>query len=750
MDFTIEFPCQGPKDRSRDDGLWQIWKIHNKYNAPPTAKNANAIVWEIQYWEDYPELGTNNKWYIRNEVMTNNYKDQLNEWNRLHATAWDEYYGGKNTWVTPERVTTPKRDFEDTPRKPRQSSLKKVRVGPHQKDVSKDYELMPPPARPGFGTKKSSTNRVDQPRPPKLSASHSKYGSTAKFGLPRSRPVARSVPPFITSPVSSVNDISPISSTDTPVPLTSVFEAMDIDGSEPANTPPSDPMDEDVEPRQARRQSPENSEDSVSEDEDVEMISVRRRKRIENLYDFDTGSEDDSEDEETDSEAEFVYGSQFSKLMNNVAAESQIDLEQFDGENAPDNSDDQQLDADAIEIAPEAPNKGPGGIHDLYARRLADAYSNGIYALVEAALSLEGLPCDNWVRNRKRSPDVNRFLLGLVFMTAGIDPDILKSLICGNIPKAEVNDPVLRQKFRMLKGPDKTRKRPFIYIHYLTDTRGNSPTPNQVVEILQAAQLYIQGLGNHKDLESRKLARSIDEAMPTDQVLNQGARRYVSGNSQRNTVEQWIRNTKKRMEFEIRRGKGDEALSHPISEVGYAGDLSRLDQHAKHQSSNYIMNLVESICRVKFSAKFKNRQYVIFNIKEACDAMFGEIMCTRYAQAYTSHGGGFSHYAAGRSIQSASKVPEEYYKGVQEELRNDEAFITRIQQEVEVIGRRNDVYERMFTSAEDQDGVLQRLNDSVREMTEEYQVYNEQGNRRDESSHEFLALEESLAALMEL
>jgi hypothetical protein len=213
MSFTVDFECQGPKDPSAN-GLWQIWKIHNKWHGHPDASTANAIVWEIQYWEDYPELGTNKKYYIGNKEMMLKYKDQLNEWKRLHAEDWTEYYGGKNPWTSrsasadlPEPVSvefqrvplgiqpaspelqpsTPKRDFEDTPRKPRYSSDRKKRLsdvvedditddsqaedpfsGPQRQTntsiARRDYKLMPPPARPAFVRQRSAASRFGLPR----------------------------------------------------------------------------------------------------------------------------------------------------------------------------------------------------------------------------------------------------------------------------------------------------------------------------------------------------------------------------------------------------------------------------------------------------------------------------------------------------------------------------------------------------------------------------------------------------------
>ena len=121
-------------------------------------------------------------------------------------------------------------------------------------------------------------------------------------------------------------------------------------------------------------------------------------------------------------------------------------------------------------------------------------------------------------------------------------------------------------------------------------------------------------------------------------------------------------------------------LQRPLSEVGWARNLQeRLDQHTKHQSSNYLMNMTESICRVKYK-DYGIRQYGIFRIFETEHAMLGEILCSRIAQAYTSHGGGFSHHSAGISTPGAYKLGEDVYRNYRIETYDDPEWQQNMQE----------------------------------------------------------------------
>ncbi len=61
--------------------------------------------------------------------------------------------------------------------------------------------------------------------------------------------------------------------------------------------------------------------------------------------------------------------------------------------------------------------------------------------------------------------------------------------------------------------------------------------------------------------------------------------------------------------------------------------------------------------------------------------MIGEIICTCIAQAYISHGGGFSHCAAGISHRGANEMLEDDYRVLQLKIFADPGFLSRMDEE---------------------------------------------------------------------
>jgi hypothetical protein len=71
----------------------------------------------------------------------------------------------------------------------------------------------------------------------------------------------------------------------------------------------------------------------------------------------------------------------------------------------------------------------------------------------------------------------------------------------------------------------------------------------------------------------------------------------------------------------------DKPLARPLCEVGFATTpLERLEQHAKHQSSNYLMNLTDSTCRILYGQRFEIKQFVLFHMFEPVQAAIGEVL----------------------------------------------------------------------------------------------------------------------------
>ena len=119
----------------------------------------------------------------------------------------------------------------------------------------------------------------------------------------------------------------------------------------------------------------------------------------------------------------------------------------------------------------------------------------------------------------------------------------------------------------------------------------------------------------------------------------------------------------------------DEHLDRPLCEIGYAiVPIEHVEQHSKHTSSNYLMNLTDAICKVKFG-KYRIAQYIVLHTVHLTHAMYAEIIASRIGLAYTAVGGGWCHFMAGVSHQGAETVGDKYYSTMQERLMKDLAFL---------------------------------------------------------------------------
>lgn len=57
----------------------------------------------------------------------------------------------------------------------------------------------------------------------------------------------------------------------------------------------------------------------------------------------------------------------------------------------------------------------------------------------------------------------------------------------------------------------------------------------------------------------------------------------------------------------------DKPLDMPLMNYGYTIDVeTRFKQHLAHRSSNFLMNLVETICHCNLNGKFHVEQNVIY------------------------------------------------------------------------------------------------------------------------------------------
>lgn len=141
----------------------------------------------------------------------------------------------------------------------------------------------------------------------------------------------------------------------------------------------------------------------------------------------------------------------------------------------------------------------------------------------------------------------------------------------------------------------------------------------------------------------------------------------------------------------------DSPLSRPLCEVGYATfPLSRLRDHKSHKDSNYLMNLIEAVCKWRFVNKYEIKGYVLFHLFEAAQSTVGEILFSRLSQCYMTRGGGFSHYPAGRSVQHAWDLEMKGYRDRRNQVCNNPEYIKKMDRELAVMNYLKDKYDELL------------------------------------------------------
>jgi hypothetical protein len=403
---------------------------------------------------------------------------------------------------------------------------------------------------------------------------------------------------------------------------------------------------ESIGPIRASVEDEDASDDASDEvDDHQSQIDELRSIRAESVSYFASQSEQGIADE---------FEKTTGQVLNGVFLQT-LDESQ---EDAADSDDD---DTASTQVAP-----APGVVDDTlnrYAKLLIAAHEDSLSTLVRTTLDLKGMPDDKWAERRKSSSiDVADFESSIRSMLASFDTKVLKHLVMGDLPRASRVDRELTQTLRKLTYLGKDVRCPCIYIQYLVDSQGFSPTPKTLFEILDAVEKYTVGFEDPNNTESSEFAKKIEgRTMQTVFGIRgrpAGDRKYVKSKIHKANITVWLAATRARLNG----CPADEPLARPLCEVGYATKPGeRLEQHSKHSSSNYIMNLTEAVCKTMFK-QYSMAQFVLFHLFHPVHAMIGEIICTRLSLGYISHGGGFSHHPAGESVAGASGMPVTYYR----------------------------------------------------------------------------------------
>ncbi len=105
------------------------------------------------------------------------------------------------------------------------------------------------------------------------------------------------------------------------------------------------------------------------------------------------------------------------------------------------------------------------------------------------------------------------------------------------------------------------------------------------------------------------------------------------------------------METATAAGHGLLPCPRAIANIGFSvRPHNRLfKSHARHNQSNYIMNLFHALLVHHYQDEFLLQQTIIYTCWKVSQCWLSESLLTRIAQGYTTDGKGFSHYQAGLS-----------------------------------------------------------------------------------------------------
>ena len=241
-------------------------------------------------------------------------------------------------------------------------------------------------------------------------------------------------------------------------------------------------------------------------------------------------------------------------------------------------------------------------------------------------------------------------------------PSVLQSAVKGDLVSRMQIDSSLQQEHVAIW--ERARKRPSIYIHLLADRDGNAPTPNQLLTI---CDMVIDYLSQGKVSEHAWHIDKISRPLVTQHQSTKGYRKYLHRTSRSEkrvkTLELFCQGIRKRCD-ETPVSSRDTPLKYPPSECGYSiNSPERLAKHRARQSSNYVMNLVEDICKHlydigTFAQQLTMHQFIIYLIFRQEQASIAEIFISGLLQVWVKDSGGFNAYLAGHSTASAGKVTD--------------------------------------------------------------------------------------------
>ena len=297
-------------------------------------------------------------------------------------------------------------------------------------------------------------------------------------------------------------------------------------------------------------------------------------------------------------------------------------------------------------------------------------------------------------------------------MLGTMDPSLLKACICGTVAAlAERGGSDVRKE--LLTIAEREEVTPGTYANFFTDHSGMALTPAQLRVVINNMRRYLCLKPSAADLIWIWRIDRYHYPKPDwqRQHVNQGLRRYTDWRPQdpknphkpfkrddnrRKVLFHFVKEVESMIAVSEHAGRLHVPCSRPLTEVGYSKrPRHRLQHHAKHIQSNYIMSLFHTLMMDVFGKDFRLQQVILYSCWRSGQACLSEVVLTRILQAYTDGGKGLSHYQAGLSNWSANRyVGDEVWHRVIKEGDVERRLLESFEVEIEETKQRCEDLER--------------------------------------------------------
>ncbi|KAK0659078.1 hypothetical protein DIS24_g4371 [Lasiodiplodia hormozganensis] len=240
---------------------------------------------------------------------------------------------------------------------------------------------------------------------------------------------------------------------------------------------------------------------------------------------------------------------------------------------------------------------------------------------------------------------------------------VLHALLDGNLAWDAEHDVTTGQALDRLR--EQAQHQPCVYQRVLVDELCQSPTPAELFDV-------IEGLRRYARTGEWSLAVQVDSVRQPDNwnenLSKAGRRKYLAAAgspyeapspARLAELEMFCQRLHARLD-RIPTAEWQEPLRFPLVDVAYTVNYeARLAANEQHASARgFLMNLVEAMCAVLFPNRYRARQFPVYLVFEAQQAVMADLVLGQLSQALAATGGGCAYWATDLLHGSAMAVDD--------------------------------------------------------------------------------------------